>query len=226
MAHLLYYRQERERHPTLHATGIAFEDAVEMIGRLAKEHEVEIRSVTRTSGRRSSCWSKSPKEITLNVDAINVLLVIHEFAHALDDKLEAAEQARWKRARAEVAIADFDAWVRRNPYPHRRAHTQVHADLVDALAKLVVVRGWISSIPTERAARDLVRQEKTEARAAHAADPAVVRAARIRRREEQVARLEAAIRKAMVREKALHTRLSRAKRSLAALVRAASKVEG
>jgi hypothetical protein len=199
VAYLQYYVDEHKRHPTLHATGIIFEDAQEVISRLAKEHEVTIKGVEKTSGNRSSHYNPTWRRIRLNTDQLNWLLVLHEFAHALDQKL------------------------RRDVIPTANWHTKAHAELVNCLARAVVERGWVEGIPAERAARDLARLERSRARAAHAADPAVTRAKKIEKRRAQVAGLEHAILRCMIREKALNTRLKRARKSLAALERAAAK---
>ncbi len=194
-----YYRKERERHPSLQAARCSFNDAAEAIRLLAKEYEVEIRDVLRTSGVRRSMWhSGSAKVIVFNVDHLSWLTVVHEFAHAWDEKTR-PKSARW--------------------------HDSEHAELVDILARKVVERGWIAELPAQRAARDLARLEARRARAAMANDPAVVRAKKIEKRRAQVERLEAGIKRCMVREAALTTRLKRAKRSLAALVRAAGAKE-
>jgi hypothetical protein len=202
VANLKYYIDERERHPELFKAGLTFEDAKEAIERLAVENAVEIREVVRTSGRRSSSYDG--RVITLNVDDLNWLLVIHEFAHALHLKL----------------------------FPTaRRGHESKHAELVDDLARTVLARGWVTSIPAERAARALARAEadKVKAaerrqRAARAADPAVIRGVKLHKRAEQIARLEAALRRLEARRKALETRLKRARRSLGALERAHAKL--
>lgn len=196
MAWLEYYKRENERHPALHSAGITFEDATEVIGRLAKEYEIEVRGIDRTSGRRSSCWDGGSRRVVLNCDGLNWLLVLHEFAHAVEGKLRTG---------------------------FKRCHNAAHADIVDALARAVVERGWLTSVAAERATRDLARQEKREARAAHAADPVVVRGKRIEDRRKQIVRLESRIKRAQATIKAITTRLKRARRSLAALERHTQK---
>ncbi len=51
---LAYYRAEHARHPGLHATGIMFDDAREMIRRFAREYGMPPVSIEHTSGNRAS----------------------------------------------------------------------------------------------------------------------------------------------------------------------------
>jgi polyhydroxyalkanoate synthesis regulator phasin len=121
---------------------------------------------------------------------------------------------------------EYKAWLRKHPRPAtRKWHASTHAEFVDILAQRVVERGWIASIPAERAARDLARNEKRQQIAAMVSDPAVIRAKKIERRKEQIERLEMRLRRLDATKKAITTRVRSARRSLAALERAASKKE-
>jgi hypothetical protein len=253
---LAYYRAEEKRHPALHATGIAFDDAVEMIRRFGREYEMPAVQVTRTSGCRSSHASGSlnPPRICLNTDHLNVLLVLHEFAHLMDAQDRERTIRAWSVAEEDFcrnmrlrfplaypgkfAFADQDeapratgtatpaykAWLREHPRPaDRKWHSAPHAEFVDILARKVTERGWIGEIPQERATRDLAKQEKRQQLVARAADPIVIRSKKIEKRRAQVVRLETAIKRCWAHEKALNTRLARARRSLAMLERHATK---
>ena len=206
MADLLYYAKERASvaasFPVFITTPCDFRDAKILIERLAKEHEVRIDSIVPTSGNRNSHWNPRRREIRLNVWKKSVneswRTAIHEFAHALDDKLR-PNAARW--------------------------HDGPFMDLVLDLCGVIVERGWHLSIPIERAiaeAAEFTRRADREAaravREAALSAPAAVRARKIEKRREQIARLERKL-------KNLTTRLASARRSLAALERAASKKE-
>jgi len=189
---LAYYRKEQERHPWLNLTRCAFEDAERAFRLLCREYEVRLDGVERTSGNRSNYWSPRRRVVVFNTDHLNWLTVVHEFVHAWDEKTR-PQSARW--------------------------HDAEHAELVDILARKLVASGWIESLPAERAARDRARQEERAARAAYQNDPAVIRAAKVEKRRAQIAGLLVKIRGCMIREKALTTRLKRARRSLAVLER-------
>lgn len=224
MAWLKYYRDENLRHPALHAARISFDDACDVIGRLAKEYEIVIDKVERTSGRRVSHYAPSSRTIRLNTDHLSWLLTLHEFAHGVVRQYDQKRLNKWKAdelAAHRAGPAAHDAFCREHPRPTRaRWHCAEHAEQVDILARRVVERGWLSEIPAARAARDLARIEKEAARAASASDSKVVRQKKVEHRQAQVVRLEAALKRLAAREKALQTRLKRARRSLSGLVRA------
>lgn len=203
MADLAYYGKEHERRhemfPELVAAPCTFADACILIRRLAEENGVRIYRIERTSGRRNSVWYETERRIVLNAganDAVSWGTAIHEFAHALDHKIR--------------------------PKSSRR-HDTAFMDLVLDLCRIVRDRQWHISIPAERkvaeseaAKRDADRAERRRVREAIESNPHNVRTKKIERRRAQIARMERKI-------KALSTRLKSAKRSLAALERAAQK---
>lgn len=200
MARLVYYARERASvaasFPDLALAPCDFDSACDLIWRLAAEYRVSISEILETTGTRRSMWKPHEKTILLNVDYLGWRTAIHEFAHALDEKLR-PHSARW--------------------------HDGKFFELVMDLCRITIERGWHRSIPEERKAREAIEASKQADRAAAravraAADaaPAAVRSKKIEKRRAQIARLERKI-------KGLTTRLSKARRSLAALERAASK---
>lgn len=190
-----FYGKERDlistKHPDLNAAPCTFEDARTLILRLAKEHGVRIDEVRKTSGRRGSFWRSRERRVVLNA-AEGWPTAIHEFAHALDDKLR-PESHRW--------------------------HDSAFLDLVDDLCRVVEARGWHKSIPLERVAEEATAyalKQAREAREVEKRSPENIRARKIESRKAQVAWLATRI-------KMLTTRLKKARRSLAALERAASR---
>jgi len=225
MSYLQYYRDENARHPTLCHTGIMFEQAREVIFAFAQEHGVKVRDVVRTSGSRRSVWKGNEHVIVLNCNHLNWLLVLHEYAHAWDGHIRAETIRPWTEEHDRIPSDQKMQWLKTHPFPYRgrwKAHAAPHAALVDKLAGLVVERGLLNAEVAARVTGDLNRIEARVQRAVAQAEPDTVRAKKIEKREAQIARLEAALRSCWRREKSLNTRISRARRSLQALQRAAA----
>lgn len=199
MAHLLYYQREHDAvkaaFPAL-VESCTFADAKLLVEKLAAENGVVVRQVAATSGSRCSKWCPDNRWLILNTRALHWSTVIHEFGHALDEKLRPRSK-RW--------------------------HDNTLLELVLDLSRVVVERGWHLSIPAERAEREKREADQKAAREAAAAvrraienHPDNVRAKKIERRKIQIARLERKL-------KSLQTRLKSANRSLAALERSAAR---
>ncbi len=214
MADLLYYREENERQPEMHAARCSPEEAVAAMARLDR-HFLKVRKpwftrVEFTSGNRMS--RQEGQTITLNVQGLSWLLVAHEFAH------------RWHGQRVQLQIRKLSE---RHPFGvtrppgvakrierlrRQRAHGRHHARLVDRVCAYIAAKGWDKGELAHPIALKLHRERTREARAA--CPPPID--ARIAHREAQVKRLETKIR-------GLTTRLKKAKRSLGALQRSAPR---
>lgn len=122
MAWLKYYSDEHERQPVLHAAKCTEQEAVTGIKKLCRHYKVKLPAVRFTRGRRSSragAW-----RITLNVDCLNWLLVIHEFCHTwhrqYSGKLNKGKPQRW--------------------------HGRVHRKLVDRACRYALKKNWHAGV--------------------------------------------------------------------------------
>lgn len=185
---LLYYRQENERHPLLHATRCSEVEAQEAIRRLWVHfagRKYEQPQLSFTSGNRISRGGRF--SIRLNVDGMNWLLVIHELAHSLDalrfHQGRQSSEARW--------------------------HSKYHAKWVDRLADYVAELSW----PTGGLAQEIAIRELAALRSRFlAAARKTSIDERIAHREEQVARLEKRIRALTTRTKTARRSLAALRR--------------
>ncbi len=130
---LVYYMRERVRHHRLHRAAIDFRLARRVTRLLAHEFNVALWGVEKTSGRRNSHFRPQHHVIRYNVDYLNWLLVLHEFAHALD----------WKRRRVAYRTARMTG-QRLGAF---RWHGREHAAIVDDLVALVERRNWVAVPP-------------------------------------------------------------------------------
>lgn len=167
---LLYYRQEEARHPEAHGARCDPTEAEIAIRKLARHFKVPVPSIRFTSGMRSSrahSW-----RITLNRDALNWLLVCHEFAHT---------------------------WDRHCPGFHRpRHHDKRHARLVDRAVRYCTRQGWVAGRIRESVEQKQARAAAREAMAARplgTAERIAHKEVLMRHLERRVARLNTMIKK-------------------------------
>lgn len=219
MADLKYYRDENARWPTVHEAEHTVFEARVAIDRLQRHFKVGGGAIDLewTSGGRIP--KANNRRILLNLSFPRWLTLLHEFAHVWQGRRRNAEFQDALAADRERRAADPTSTASRGEldrafllaYPRELAHGRRHARLVDRAVRYALRCGWIDG-SIERAVRE--RSERLRALAiARREARGPVEDPRIVRRRAQVARLESRI-------KSLSTRLSRAKRSLAALERA------
>lgn len=211
MAWLKYYEEERERYPEEHVAKLTTHEAEVAIRKLARHFKVRIDSVSFTSGNRSS--HASGNRIVLNVDYLNWLTVIHEFAHCWHhvDQEKRAVRAQLDQHKGLIDIYMLDRRLKR--IRSEVAHGKNHARLVDRGVAYMHKKGWMTGVI------EASKQQREEKRAALTHEKEKLKDSydvRIGRRWIQIHRLTKKI-------KALTTRLKKAQRSMAALERAKKK---
>ena len=213
MSYLLYYREEEERQPDLHAAKATPEEVLVAVRKLDRHFlpkdswSTEVRF---TSGSRvSHC---AGREIVFNRDVLTWLLVAHEFAHRWHARRKHEQALKIRLVELPYELLRPDVTAKLSRLNKQRSHGKQHARLVDRACDYIRKLGWhTGNIAHELALKD----ERAVQREKLAACPPPIDF-RIDKRREQVKRLERKI-------KALATRLKRAKRSLGALERSKTK---
>lgn len=197
---LRYYDDERERWTKLeggYALGkkarLGPAEATAGIKRLANHFGLSLKDVD-IDFTSGNRWSRAGGcHITLNLDWASWLTVAHEVGHTYYRRKYSWEYQK-----------------------KHNAHGKAHARIVDRFAAWIMAQGWHEgTLAHEVALAETARAARQQERERAAATPEPIEA-RIARRRAQVKRLEAKL-------KGTTTRLKKARRSLAALERAAAR---
>jgi hypothetical protein len=199
---LRYYDTERERWAKLeggYALGkkarLGPAEATAGIKRLANHFGLSLKNVD-IDFTSGNRWSRAGGyHIILNLDWASWLTVAHEVGHCYYRRKYSWEYQK-----------------------KHNAHGKAHARIVDRFAAWIMAQGWHEgALAHEVALAETARASRQQEHERAAATPPPIEA-RIARRRAQVKRLEAKL-------KGTTTRLKTARRSLAALERAAARVK-
>ncbi len=130
MAYLKYYTDEHARWPTLHTTKVKTKAEAELALRKLIVHYLGVKhlkliTIGFTSGNRYSRAGRN--SISINVDYMNWLTLVHEFGHTLD---------AWKRPKSE------------------RWHDNTHAKIVDRVCDFIIKENWLGGAVAHELALD------------------------------------------------------------------------
>lgn len=133
MPWLQYYKMEGDRWPQLMTAKASVEEAMLGIDNLIvrfKNKGLKLPKIDLqfTKGNRTSRFNPSKMLIKLNIDYLNWLVVIHEFAHYIHhlEQMQRRDHAR------KMGFS----------FRRERWHGARHAALVDQMAKIVIESAW------------------------------------------------------------------------------------
>lgn len=161
MAHLEYYKEERERYAEVPREKPTMQEITRAVPKLAKHFKVPPIAVESTSGNRYNHYNVNARRLRFNVDHLDWLTVAHEFAHYLD-------------------------WKTRKPGATHLWHGKRHAKLVDRVFRYIQKCDWeVGAIGKRLKAK----AERKEAREVEREERIQSTSHKIQRREAQIERL-------------------------------------